>query len=375
MLRFAPNKVPWERLSLDNIPFLSKQDSKPAAAQQTAATSAEYLQWRDSLDRVDLLIRTEQDPHLLSLYKVRQLYFWKQLEATRSMLQPIVAESSAEASATTEATTSVQTVSSDPQAQGLIKFLSKVLTITAVVLLILILVLFALLKRKRNQLTKQLEALQEDTRFQGSRAGVLDSEPTRVPMRKATQAYRSSPNAIPDTAALDLAALAQRITANARQTQAQPAQAQVPPTPERAPKRRVPGATADGSESHNSHESHSSPLRPTARQRVTTALKGLAEALSTLKSEEPRVSAEAIKNSKPRVRSQNTKATQDIPAIPPKDAPKVMQPSRYDREREENAEIVKLSRRGFTSSEIARRLRVPQDQVETVIRMHREAGE
>ena len=46
--------------------------------------------------------------------------------------------------------------------------------------------------------------------------------------------------------------------------------------------------------------------------------------------------------------------------------------SRLESEEEGKSDIIKLARRGFTSSEIARRLRVSQDQVEFVIRMHRE---
>jgi len=50
----------------------------------------------------------------------------------------------------------------------------------------------------------------------------------------------------------------------------------------------------------------------------------------------------------------------------------VFQPTRFDREREQREDILKLSRRGYTSSEISRRLRIPQDQVEIIIRMQRD---
>jgi hypothetical protein len=46
--------------------------------------------------------------------------------------------------------------------------------------------------------------------------------------------------------------------------------------------------------------------------------------------------------------------------------------SRLESEEDGKSDIIKLARRGFTGSEIARRLRVSQDQVEFVIRMHRE---
>jgi hypothetical protein len=50
----------------------------------------------------------------------------------------------------------------------------------------------------------------------------------------------------------------------------------------------------------------------------------------------------------------------------------IFQPTRFDREREQREDILKLSRRGYTSSEISRRLRIPQDQVEIIIRMQRD---
>jgi DNA-binding NarL/FixJ family response regulator len=110
-------------------------------------------------------------------------------------------------------------------------------------------------------------------------------------------------------------------------------------------------------------------LRPTARQRITSALHGLAETLSQLKSDNPNNATERQQGTrqehdKARVRSQNIiRNTQTQP---------ILTTSRFEKEREENTEILKLARRGFTSSEIARRLRVAQDQVETVIRLHRE---
>jgi hypothetical protein len=319
LLKYAPEK----------IPFLNKSANTPA--QTTASpTPAEYNAWRDSLDRIDLLVRTEQDPRVLRLQKEQQKYFWNKLKSARAaiVIPPPVS---------TEQTVKV---SSDPQAEGLVKFLSRILTIAAIVLALIIVLLLLMLKRKNTRLTRHLSSLQEDERFKGSRAGMLDSEPTRAPIRKAKSARTPSPNSLPDTANLDLSALATQIVAGARRNP----QTSTNPTPAPDSRQTLP------------------PLRPTAKQRVTHALKGLADALSTLKSEGPVVSAND--NGKPRVKSQNH--------LRPTQASQVLAPTRYEREREENTEIIKLARRGFTSSEIARRLRVPQDQVETVIRMQRD---
>ncbi len=46
----------------------------------------------------------------------------------------------------------------------------------------------------------------------------------------------------------------------------------------------------------------------------------------------------------------------------------------FEAEDQKRAEVLKLARRGLTASEISRRLRVSQDQVEVIIRLHREKG-
>lgn len=48
--------------------------------------------------------------------------------------------------------------------------------------------------------------------------------------------------------------------------------------------------------------------------------------------------------------------------------------NRLDQEDREKSDVLKLARRGYTSSEIARRLKLSQDQVEFIIRLEREKG-
>lgn len=297
------------KYSPQSIPFL-KAKPKPEAV-VASVTPEEYNAWRDSLDRIDLLVRAEQDPRVQRLYKDRQQYFWNKLKSAREQL--VIADSLSTSHMATQA----------PHGD-LVEWLSKILTYVAVGLLVLILILLLVLRKRRATLTRHLDELQEDDRFQGARSGASIEEPTRIPLRRPNPAaYTSSPNTLPDTASLDLTVLAQ-------------------PRKDAGPQ-----------------------LRPTAKQRVTQALTGLAEALSALRSE-TKDSPQASKTNreKPMVKSQNQ--------VRPTQA-QVLAPTRFEREREENTEIVKLARRGFTSSEIARRLRVPQDQVETVIRLQRES--
>lgn len=64
---------------------------------------------------------------------------------------------------------------------------------------------------------------------------------------------------------------------------------------------------------------------------------------------------------------------EDLPEEPPSGAfmPPTTEVERVERRK---AEVLKLARKGMTSSEISRRLRISQDQVEIIIRMRREKG-
>jgi hypothetical protein len=55
--------------------------------------------------------------------------------------------------------------------------------------------------------------------------------------------------------------------------------------------------------------------------------------------------------------------------------PNPMDVTRFDKERTDKEKVLQLMRRGYPSSEIARRTQLPQDQVETVIRVKRDTGE
>ncbi len=325
-LRFAPDAV-------SKLPFLQSKQREEQASTPTQATPSDYLSWRDSLDAIDLRVRTEQDPRILRALKDRQQYYWQKLQSARQSI-PLPTPTPA-ASQDKPTTISVSDA-------GFVKFLSKVLTITAVVLVVLIGILLFFLKRRRDILTQHLEAIREDDRFQGARSGVLEMEPQRLVTKFPKNTRINSPNVIPDTRALDLGELAATLAA---QQQA---------------KTSAPTSTREGS-----------PLRPTAKQRVTTALKGLAEALSALK-EESGTTPGANKQEDTRAGAEKAKVRSPN-MVRPTVANQVLAPTKFEKEQEEISDILKLARRGFTSSEIARRLRIPQDQVETVVRMHRES--
>ena len=320
LLRFQPQFLPQKFLS--DAPTSVKISSPDEAA-------VLYQEWRDSIDALDVLIRNESQAHLIQIHKEQQAYLWKKIQDARQVL--------AEPPVSTEYTLS---------AQGLAQLLSKVLAITAAILILFIFVLLGLLKRKKTLLTRQLNTIQQEDRFKEPKGGFLNEDWTNPEsfdpqssvdfsppqgFKPSNTTEIRSPNALDDDE-------------TSSSTDASP-KVKVAP---QATKTQVPKGYSRPSPNH---------IRPTARHKVTKALKGLAEALSTLK-EEP----------KTKVRSPNSDFKDPNPTK------SVLQPSRFDKEKEIKEEIIKLARRGFTSSEIARRLRISQDQVETIIRLQRDAG-
>ncbi|MDR2580784.1 MAG: helix-turn-helix domain containing protein [Fibromonadaceae bacterium] len=114
-------------------------------------------------------------------------------------------------------------------------------------------------------------------------------------------------------------------------------------------------------------------LRPTAKQRVTEAVRRMAEALASLRKDgtvktqipsEPTAISNKLTKTQIRVQSlNNTRIT------PPGDE------TTFDRRGREKKQILDYARQGRTPSEIAKWLNLPRDQVETVIRLARERGE
>lgn len=306
-------------------PLLNRGFGGPRVVAMQSVSASEYLALRDSIDALDLSIRTETDPRRLKALKDQQEYFWKKLSTTRQQLA---------------STPASNTDSEDQEVGGLIQTLTRVLIGTAVVLLMAILGLMLLLRHRKAEVTRKLEALKSDDRFKSPRGGFQEgADPTLVRPR------RRSDGGLDPTYPGMAAGLP-----NVQPRESSPTAAQ--PT--------LPDQTVLATQTAN--------LRPTARQRVTNAIKGLAEALAALKTPGNTPPSERLTRARVRVTSQNS-TRYDFPDPHPLEA------TRFDREREEKGDIVKLARRGYTSSEIARRLRVPQDQVETVIRLQRESGE
>ncbi|MBO7105136.1 MAG: hypothetical protein J6W22_06620 [Fibrobacter sp.] len=106
-------------------------------------------------------------------------------------------------------------------------------------------------------------------------------------------------------------------------------------------------------------------LRPTAKERITSAMQSLSDVLRT-----PRgmTREQTIK-----IRAQS----HNITGGPQGGAPTPRTPlstNRFDREFTEKAKILQMTRRGFPASAIASQLRIPQEHVEAVIKESQDTG-
>lgn len=103
-------------------------------------------------------------------------------------------------------------------------------------------------------------------------------------------------------------------------------------------------------------------LRPTAKERITSAMQSLSDVLRS-----PRGVARD-RTMKIRAQSHNTTGDASIQGSSP------MKTNRFDREFTEKTKILQMSRRGFPASAIATNLKIPQEQVEAIIREAQEMG-
>lgn len=104
------------------------------------------------------------------------------------------------------------------------------------------------------------------------------------------------------------------------------------------------------------------PLRPTAKERITSAMQSLSDVLRS-----PRG---VSRDHTMKIRAQSHNMTGD----PSLQASHPLKTSRFDREFTEKSKILQMSRRGFPASAIASQLKIPQEQVESVIKEAMESG-
>ncbi len=97
-------------------------------------------------------------------------------------------------------------------------------------------------------------------------------------------------------------------------------------------------------------------LRPTAKERITSAIQSLSDVLRA-----PR-GLSRDRTMKLRAQSHNVTGNPNLQGSNP------LETSRFDKELTEKSKILQMSRRGFPASAIATQLKIPQEQVEAVIK-------
>lgn len=204
-------------------------------------------------------------------------------------------------------------------------------------LILLIIVLggvFFFLRNRQEAITRQLEKIREENRFKTPKGGLDDPtfvDRTRVHRRSIIDDVKASPESSQNTT--------------------------------------VP--VADDVEFENAKGEVERPvLRPTAKERITSAMQALSDTLSGLRTPKG-VHRAPERANKYKAQSHNTLQTE----IFPKPNPSPLEMTRFDRERADKEKVLQLNRRGLTPSEIARRTQLSEEQVETVIRIKRETGE
>lgn len=207
--------------------------------------------------------------------------------------------------------------------------------IGGVILLIVVLGgIFFFLRNRQEAITRQLEKIREENRFKTPKGGLDDPtfvDRTRVHRRSIIDDVKASPESSQNTI--------------------------------------VP--MADDVEFENAKGEVERPvLRPTAKERITSAMQALSDTLAGLRTPKG-VHRDPERANKYKAQSHNTLQTE----IFPKSNPSPLEMTRFDRERADKEKVLQLNRRGLTPSEIARRTQLSEEQVETVIRIKRETGE
>lgn len=219
-------------------------------------------------------------------------------------------------------------------------------SLLVVVSLVFILsLLFYLNRLRKTAITRQMEKIKEDQRFKTPKGG-FDDDPTFVNRTRVRRSIIDDAKAHAEQQSFAVEDSSKTIAKNI-------AFEDEDGLPENKILAHNPDAPA--------------PLRPTAKERITSAMQSLSDAL---------VGAPKGVNrpkSAPRVRAQskNTLSQNTIPA--PK-TPSPLDVTRFDVEKNEKEKVLQLMRRGYTNSEIARRIQIAPEQVETIIRENRETG-
>ena len=228
----------------------------------------------------------------------------------------------------------------DADADGVVSETVKWIVVGVAAVAICVVVLVLILRKRQEIITRRMEAIKAE-RFKEPKAALDDAT---IPLRPRARPQKRS-----------IIADAEEYAAHKRETMAQ--EAAKSEAPEEEPKVAFEDeiGTLENKILTGSPESGLTTLRPTAKERITSAMQNLSDVLRA-----PRgLSRE--RTMKLRAQSRNLTGNPNLRQSP-------LETTRFDRESNEKLKILQMSRRGFPASAIASSLKIPQEKVEAVIK-------
>lgn len=208
-------------------------------------------------------------------------------------------------------------------------------TITLLVVICILGAVVLLLKKKRDAITRQMEQIRAEQRFKAPKGG-FQEDPTFVNRTRVRRSIIDDAKAFAEEEKQKVSEVSPNDIAFEDENG--------------LPENKIMAYGSDDKP----------PLRPTAKERITTAMQSLSDALVRPKG--------MTREKTMRVRAQSRNTLNGSSENNPLDI------TRFDQERSDKERVLQLMRRGYTNSEIARRMQISQEQVDTIIREIRDAG-
>lgn len=208
-------------------------------------------------------------------------------------------------------------------------------TITLVVIICILGMVVLLLKKKREAITRQMEQIRAEQRFKAPKGG-FQEDPTFLNRTRVRRSIIDDAKAFAEEEKQKMSEVSPNDIAFEDENG--------------LPENKIMAYGPDDKPA----------LRPTAKERITTAMQSLSDALVRPKG--------MTREKTMRVRAQSRNTLNGSSGNNPLDI------TRFDQERSDKERVLQLMRRGYTNSEIARRMQISQEQVDTIIREIRDAG-
>lgn len=238
-----------------------------------------------------------------------------------------------------------------------------------VALIILCLLLLVGLRKGKDYVTRKMETIKmAEPRFKETKEG-LENDPTLTaprprPQRKSIIADAEEfANSQRQAAQAAAAAAASAVSGNAMNAAGEPSAQPAQAAPSAAPNVEFEDENGVPENKILTTDLNRPALRPTARERITSAMQSLSDVL--------RRSPQGIsrdRTMKIRAQSRNTTGDPNLNGSHPLDT------NRFDREFTEKSKVLQLSRRGLPASAIASHLKIPQERVEAIVKESLESG-